>query len=217
MMYATKLMYNVQGPLSGLGCGGNCGCGCGNKTALSSSRLVGGSGIVRGLGEVKNYDQITIGGTLYSVNSIVGRGVSLTAKKDTKIYSGTPGTKVIKTVKAGQVIGTPESYVRADQSSDGNSWLMFYGSMTSVQTGENPNASGAFFVPNEDVDPSQLKKQGVLTAEQEIKKEQDDKLKADNPVLYYAKKIALPGLIAVGVIIIGKAAVSSYLSRKAAS
>lgn len=210
--------YGFQGALAGLGCG----CGCNDKTvsnttdaALSSGMLRGlGSGIMLGLGEVANYDQITIGGKQYSVNSIVGRGISLTATRDTKIYAGTHvGSKVIATVKAGQQIGSPESYIRADQSADGNSWLMFYGSQTSVITGQNPNASGAFFVPNEAVDPKNLKDQGVLTAAQEIKKEQDEKLKADNPVLYYAKKLALPALLVVGGIIITKAAVSAYLSR----
>src|ERR1051325_11585546 len=127
-----RLAYSIQGPLAGLGCGGDCNCGCGNKMPLSSG-VLRGSGLLRGLGEVKNYDQITIGGQQYSVNSIVGRGVSITAKKDTKIYTGSSSaSRVIKTIKAGQVIGSPESYLRPDQSTDGNSWLMFYGSMTSV-------------------------------------------------------------------------------------
>jgi hypothetical protein len=154
------------------------------------------------------------------VNSIIA-SVSLIAKKDTNIYSGacsTPGkngctTKLIGVIKSGQVIGIPQSYLRSDQSIDGKSYLMFYGSQTSVQTGQNPNASGAFFVPNESIDPATLKDQGVVTASEEIKKEQDEKLRADNPVLYYAKKIALPLGIGIGLIIIGKAAVSAYLSR----
>jgi hypothetical protein len=213
----------VRTRLYGLGCAGAAGCGCNQeqKEVLASnyrSALYGNQRgwlpTLHGLGEVANYDQITIGGKQYSVNSIVGRGVSLTAAKATKIYAGTHGgSKVIATIKAGQQIGSPESYVRADQSADGNSWLMFYGSQTSVITGQNPNASGAFFVPNESVDPSQLKNQGVLTAEQEIKKEQEEKLKADNPVLYYAKKIALPALIGVGLIVVAKA----YVSRPRAA
>lgn len=155
------------------------------------------------LGSATNYDQIKIGGTTYSVNQIIGK--TLIAKVETKLYSGAKGTpSVIGTVKAGQPLGIVWSYLRPEQA-DGRSWLMF-------------DSNGRFFfVPNEAATNTGLKDQGALTLKDEIKKEQQEEERRNDPVGYYLKKYGLPVLLIGGGIYLaatyGKAFIQGKLSQ----
>lgn len=157
--------------------------------------------VLMGLGNVTDYDQIKIGGTTYSVNQIIGK--TLIAKVDTKLYSGTRGTpSVVGTVKAGQPIGIVYSYLRPDQA-DGRSWLMF-------------DSNGRFyFVPNEAASGTGLKDQGALTLKDEIKKEQEEEERRNDPFGYYLKKYGIPALLLGGgiyaVVQLGKTVIEKKL------
>lgn len=151
-----------------------------------------------------DYDIIKIGGKEYSANQIVDK--QITANATTKLYKGTPGSGVIGEVKAGQVIGKVYSYVKASQSQDGRSWLMF-------DTGKD-----FFFVPNENASGNILKDQGALTLKDEIEKEKEEELLRTNPIEYYIKKYALKVLLIGGGIFIASqvanAAVRGFIDKK---
>lgn len=160
--------------LNGLGCS-SCGGSCGTT--------------LRGLGAVTDYDQITIGGKVYTVNQIIGKTV--TAAKETKAYSNNKGAgAVVASIKAGQPIGVVYSYARPEQA-DGRSWLMF-----------ESNLGKIYWVPNEAVSGSGLKEQGTKTVAEEIKEEKAQKERQEDPISYYIKKFGLPALLIVGAIVI---------------
>lgn len=153
-----------------------------------------------GLAGANDYDQIRIGGGTYSANQLVGK--SIRANANTKTYRGTTGdpAKVITTVKGGEIIGKVASYIRPDQSVDGRSWLMF--DLSQTQQSLHPDWGYYFFVPNELVSDTGLKDQGTKTVTEEIKAEEDAKLKADSPMEYYIKKYAGKVLLGVGIIVL---------------
>lgn len=157
------------------------------------------------LGSVLAYDQIKIGGKTYSVNQIIGK--TITASVDTKLYSNPYGQgRVVGTVKAGQPIGIVYSYFRPEQA-DGRSWLMF------------DNGTTSFYVPNEVASGTGLKDQGAITVADEIKKEQEEEARRNDPVGYYLKKYGLPVLLIGGGIYLaatyGKAFIQGKLSQAA--
>lgn len=177
--------------LDGLGCGQDMGCAC-QKNGFN-------------LGEVKDYDLITIGGKTYSANQIIGKTV--TAARETKVYSNAKGTRVVGTVKAGQVIGKVSSYILASSpNSDGRSWLMF------------DDGVNFTFVPNEAVSGSALKDQGTKTVAEEVKEEEEKKAREDDPWGYYIKKYGLPALLIIGAVIIAngvaKESVKAVIQKK---
>lgn len=140
------------------------------------------------LGAVTDYDQITIGGKVYTVNQIIGKTV--TAAKETKAYSNNKGAgTVVATIKAGQPIGIVYSYARPDQA-DGRSWLMF------------ESGTKVYWVPNEAVSASGLKEQGTKTVVEEIKEEKAKKEREEDPLSYYIKKFGVPALLIAGAIVI---------------
>lgn len=141
------------------------------------------------LGAVSDYDQITIGGKIYTVNQIIGKTV--VASRETKAYSNNKGAgAVVATIKAGQPIGIVYSYARPEQA-DGRSWLMF-----------ESNTGKIYWVPNEAVGATGLKEQGTKTVTEEIKEEQEAKQRAEDPLGYYLKKYGLPALLILGAIIV---------------
>jgi hypothetical protein len=161
------------------------------------------------LGAVIDYDQIKIGGKTYTVNQIIGK--TLIASVDTKVYSGTKGTPaVVGTVKTGQPLGIVWSYLRPEQT-DGRSWLMFESSYVPG------TAAKVYYAPNEAASGTGLKEQGALTVKDEIKKEQEEALRRNDPVGYYLKKYGLPVLLIGGGIYLaatyGKAFIGAKLSQ----
>jgi len=207
--------------LNGFGCAGNpdCPCNAEQKEVLASnykSRLYGtgkpwlpvlgrpGLAGLRGLGDPANYDQIMIGGKTYSADQILDKTV--VAARDTTLYRNTKATNVYTIIKAGQPIGKVDSYLKASSpNTDGRAWLQFWSS-----------SQGYYYAPNEAVSGAGLKDQGTKTVKEEVKEIENQKLKDDNPTLYYAKKIALPAVLLVGAIVIGKAYVVSR-SRSSSS
>lgn len=179
----------------------------GYATGYAYSQL--GCAPMRQLSGVTNYDQIKIGGATYSVNQIIGK--TITARVDTKLYSGPRGTpSVVGTVKAGQPIGIVFSYIRPDQGDD-RSWLMFESSYT---PGTAPKV---YYVPNEAASGSGLKDQGALTVAEEIKKEQEEEMRRNNPVEYYLRKYGFKVLLIGGGIYVavqlGKVLIQSKLQK----
>ncbi len=163
------------------------------------------SQIPKGFGSTTDYDQITIGGKVYSANQILDK--TIVAGKDTKIYSGVNGTPtVLGTIKAGQPIGIVFSYLRPEQGG-GRSWLMF-------ETSYNKY----FYVPNEAASATGLISQGVKTVKEEVKQEEVDKLKEESPVEYYLSKYGTKAILIVGGIVIavafGKEVIKGLLSKK---
>lgn len=157
------------------------------------------------LGAVTDYDQITIGGKVYTVNQIIGKTV--TAGKETKVYSHNKGGgTVLATIKSGQPIGIVYSYARPEQA-DGRSWLMF-----------ESNTGKIYWVPNEAVAATGLKEQGTKTVVEEIKEEQDKKQREEDPISYYVKKFGIPAILIIGAIIIvngaAKETVKGVISKK---
>ncbi len=154
------------------------------------------------LGAVNDYDIIRVGGGNYTANQIVDK--TIRANKETKLYSNTSGKgTVVGTVKAGESIGKVYSYLRADQSGDGRSWLMF----------ESSTYNKYYYVPNEAVSSTGLKEQGSLTIDAELKAEADAKLKEESPIEYYIKKYAIKVIIAVGVIVLSKTLVVEGIKK----
>jgi hypothetical protein len=145
------------------------------------------------LGAVTDYDQITIGGKVYTVNQIIGKTV--TAGRDTKVYSNNKGAgAVLATIKSGQPIGIVYSYARPEQA-DGRSWLMF-----------ESNTGKIYWVPNEAVAATGLKEQGTKTVTEEIKEEQEKKAREEDPLGYYLKKYGLPAILIIAAAFIIKGA-----------
>jgi hypothetical protein len=142
------------------------------------------------LGAVNDYDTIRIGGGTYSANQLVGK--TILANRDTILYNGTSSkSSVYGKVKAGQPIGRVNTYIKASQSQDGRAWLGFDGKYPFF-----------FFVPNENASTETLKDQGTETVKEEVKKEEDEKLKDESPVEYYVKKYATKVLIGIGLIVL---------------
>ncbi len=189
--------------LPGLGCP-ECGGTCAQKPGVVLHGF-------RGLGDVANYDQITVGGKRYSVGEIMDK--TMYAENDVPVYSKTATAPLNwKTpayiVKKGQAIGRVFSYLKP--STDHGAALMFY-----------PKTDGAsyyYVIDNDKISSSAIKEQGVQTVAEQVKEEQDKKLREDDPVGYYLKKYGLPALLIIGgIIIVGKiggAAVSSAIARK---
>ncbi len=154
-----------------------------------------------GLGDVAsdltNYDLITVGGKQYSANQIVDK--DLTAASNVGLYSGSNFKTPFATIKAGQHIGKVYSYIKpsqqiADQRDYVGGLLMFYTDPT-FQSSSNR----AYYVKDEAaINQSALKDQGTLTANDENKIVQDEQAKANDPVMYYLKKVGLPVLLIVG-------------------
>lgn len=162
------------------------------------------------LGAVADYDQITIGGKTYTVNQIIDKTV--VAGKDVTLYSNPSGKgSVVGTVKSGQPIGIVYSYIKpSNATSDGRSWLMF-------ETTYNK----FFYVPNEAVSGTGLKEQGTKTVVQEIKEEEAERLRKEDPAGYYLKKYALPALLIIGLIVIvggiAKEGTKAYIEKKSST
>lgn len=160
------------------------------------------------LGAVTDYDQIAIGGKLYTVNQIIDKTVI--ASRETKAYSNNKGAgTVLTTIKAGQPIGKVYSYARPEQA-DGRSWLMF------------ESTGGKFYwVPNEAVAGTGLKEQGTKTVVEEVKEEQDKKEREDDPIGYYIKKFGFTAILIIGGIIIAngvaKESVKGIINKKVKS
>lgn len=188
--------------LNGLGCQ-SCGGTCGQKP------MTGLRGIC-GFGAVANYDIIRIGGGNYTTNQILDK--TIFANRDTNLYSNTSGKgKIVGVVKAGQPIGVVYSYLKpTDSSTDGRGWLMFTGS----------KYLQAYFVPDESVSATGLKDQGTLTVSEEVKAEQDAKLKQDSPMEYYIKKYGTKAVLIIGGIIVavslGKELIKDSVTRRSA-
>jgi hypothetical protein len=178
--------------LNGLGCS-SCGNTCGT---------------LKGFGAATDYDQITIGGKLYTVNQIIGKTV--TAARETKAYSNNKGAgSLVATIKAGQPIGIVYSYARPEQA-DGRSWLMF-----------ESNAGKIYWVPNENVSGSGLKEQGTKTLVEEVKEEQAKKEREEDPFSYYIKKFGIPAILIIGAIVIAngvaKEGIKAAINKKKTS
>lgn len=141
-----------------------------------------------GMGAVSDYDQITIGGKTYTVNQIIDKVI--TANREVTAYSS-PGGKALFKIQAGEPIGRAFSHLRPDQSKDGRAWLMFEKSYNDY-----------FFVPADGAASKPLEEQGALTVHEEIKKEQEELERQNNPVGYYLKKYGLPALLIVGGIVV---------------
>lgn len=157
------------------------------------------------LNGVNDYDQIKVGGKTYTVNQIIDK--TITAATATKLYSGPrSNATVVGTVKAGQQIGVVFSYIRPDQA-DGKSWLMFESSYTPG------TAAKVYYVPNEVASGSGLKEQGTLTVDEEMKKEQEELEKQNEPVTYYFKKIGIPVLLIVGGILVVKSVAPQLIDK----
>jgi hypothetical protein len=220
--------------MNGLGCP-NCGGTCGNKKSavmnngsvmglfgVGNTSIVSNADLISyqaginarrerkpfGFGAVSDYDIIKIGGNNYSANQIIDKTV--TAKNATKVYSNTSGKgTVIRTVQAGQPIGRVYSYLKpTDSATDGRGWLMF------------DIYSGKFgYVPDESVNTTDLKDQGVKTVSQEVKEEADQKMKDDSPTEYYLKKDGTKAVFIGGGIILaavlGKEAIRALITKKA--
>jgi hypothetical protein len=163
-----------------------------------------------GFGAVANYDVIRIGGVNYSANQILDK--TIIAKTDTKLYSNTSGKgSVVGVVKAGQPIGKVYSYLKPSNSStDGRGWLMF----------DSSTYLKSYYVPDEAVSTTGLKDQGTLTLSEEVKAEQDAKLKQDSPMEYYIKKYGTKAVLIIGGIIVavslGKELIKDSVTRRPA-
>ncbi len=168
-------------------------------------RLNGLRGCCTHMGAVANYDQIIIGGKAYTVNQILDK--MITANADLSAYSRPGGTLLFK-VSKGQVIGKVYSYLRPDQTSDGRAWLMF-----------EKTYNNYFYVPADGAASKPLEQQGAKTVEQEIAEEKARQEKANDPVSYYFKKLAMPVLLGGGAIYLaaslGKEYVKGKLSKSA--
>lgn len=191
--------------MPGLGCP-ECGGTCGSKN-IPIMRLS------NGLGDVADYDQITVGGQRYSVNTIVDK--TLYAGSDVKVYSKTATAPLTWTtpayvIKKGQAIGKVYSYLKPSADRGGKAALMFYP--------KSSLDSYYYVLDNDSIDTGTIKEQGGLTVAEEIKKEQEEKLRESDPLGYYIKKYGFPALgIIVGAIVltsIGKEAIKGAISRK---
>lgn len=153
-----------------------------------------------GISGVTDYDHITIGGKTYTVNQILDKVV--TANRELTAYTRPGGTALFK-IQAGQPIGIAFSYLRPDQSKDGRAWLMFQKSYNNY-----------FYIPADGAASKPLEDQGALTVEDEIKKEQEELERKNNPVAYYLKKFGAPALLMIGGILVAKEVVKGYFSAK---
>lgn len=78
----------------------------------------------------------------------------------------------------------------------------------------------AYFIKDDSkINTAFIKEQGGLTVEEETKRDQEEKDKTDNPVMYYLKKYGLPVLLIGGGIYlvgtIGKEVVKAKLTKPA--
>lgn len=173
-----------------LGCAGGCAGSCYKQVKL---------------GAVADYDIITVGGVKYTANQVLDKTVY--AQRDTPIYVKGNFTKPAYTIKAGQPIGKVYSYLKPSDLTGGRSALMFYTS--------NNNAYYAF---NEDVSSSSLKDQGALTLKEEVRLEEEERLKNENPTEYYIKKYGFKALLIIGGVVLaatfGKEAIKSMINKK---
>jgi hypothetical protein len=169
---------------------GTYGIGCADCGGACTEQNIGIRGLL-GFGAVSDYDKITVGGNTYTANQLLDKTVI--AAKDTKVYSNASGKgTLVATIKAGQPIGKVYSYLKPDsKNTDGRGWLMFEGAYNKP-----------YYAPNEAVSSTGLKDQGTLTVTQELKKEEDAKLKDDSPFEYYLKKYGLTALLVVGGIVV---------------
>ena len=176
-----------------LGCAGGCAGSCYKKVVL---------------GAVTDYDIITVGGVKYTANQVLDKTVY--AQRETPIYVKGNFKTPAYTIKAGQPIGKVYSYLKPSELTGGRSALMFYTS--------NNNA---YYTFNEDVSSSSLKDQGALTLKEEVRLEEQEKLKNESPIEYYIKKYGLIALLAIGGIVVastvGKEAIKSVINKKSSS
>jgi len=160
-----------------------------------------------GLGAVTDFDIITIGGKQYSANSILDS--QLNANRDVKLFRGADFTTPYATIKAGQPIGKVYSYIKANSTTGqraGGPLLEF------LDTSQR-----SYYVKDDKaIDQSFLKAQGVETVQEELKKEQEEKERAADPVGHYIKKYGLWALLIVGGIYavtqFGKEAIKAKLT-----
>ena len=86
------------------------------------------------------------------------------------------------------------------------------------------NGKDFYFAPDESISASNLKDQGVKTVKQEVKEEEKAEKarqeKEDSPIFYYVKKLALPGILITGAIIIastiGRETIRGLFAKKSA-
>lgn len=139
-------------------------------------------------------DIVKIGGKFYSVDQLIDKVV--TANVATKIYTR-PGGTLKGTIASNQPIGKVISYLRPSQTPDGRTWLQFENAYLDY-----------FFVPDEAVSPQALKDQNVLTLEEQVKQEAEEKLKQESPLEYYiskyAGKVLLTAAVVWGAVELGK-------------
>ncbi|GHM98803.1 hypothetical protein WSM22_02930 [Cytophagales bacterium WSM2-2] len=167
-------------------------------------------GLRGGFGDAKsditNYDLITVGGKQYSANQIVGK--SLTAEGTVNGYLTTDFTKPFMTFKKGQIIGTVYSYINAGQATAqraGSPLLMFF---------TDSSMTRAYYVKDDSAISQQaLKDQGTLTVSDENKIVQDEQEKANDPIMYYLKKVGVPVLLIGGGIYLLAQLGKAYISK----
>jgi hypothetical protein len=152
------------------------------------------------LGAVADYDRITIGGSVYTVNQIIDKVI--TANSDLTAYSSPGGTVLFKIAK-GQPIGKVYSYIRPDQAKDGRAWLMF-----------EKTYNNFYYVPADNTSSSALSEQGALTVAEELAAEKERKEKENEPVTYYFKKLVVPVLVGGGVVVLASSIGKEYVKGK---
>lgn len=139
-------------------------------------------------------DIVTIGGKQYSIDALLDR--VLVAAGPVKIYNGSDFTKPLYVVNNGNSVGKIYSYLRPSSRTGGRFMFMF-----DHPTEKHPNGTPkSYYAGSDNIDTSVLAAQGTLTLEEQVKKEQEEKMKAESPIEYYISKYAGKVLLIGGLI-----------------
>lgn len=143
---------------------------------------------------------------LYSLSDLVDK--TLYGDVDVDVYTNKPaqyGLSPVGSVRAGQPIGVLYSWVT---DSDGTILFMFQGNNSNYA-----NTLGSYFVKYDaaDFDVQSLKMQGVLSIDEKLAAEAEEKRKANMTIGDYIKEIAVYGIIAFAVVALGKAVIDKKL------
>lgn len=163
------------------------------------------------LGAVTDYDFITIAGKQYTAGQLLDKDLLVT--KDVWLYHGLSNDTNRIQVKAGQSAGKVYTYLLPGGANKTGKVVLGIDHKDPA-TGQ----MWTYWLKDDNaVSQSALKAQGTLTVEEQVKQEQEEKEKSENPVEYYIKQYAWKVLLIGGGIYLvaqlGKEFVKGKLSN----